>query len=95
MGSGLSFTDARIGRAGQFIGTENYEWLWDDATFRLSVFNTILYTVVASVIKFAVGLYLALLLNHNLPMKGDHPRGGADPVHRADGAVRNRVLVAL
>jgi multiple sugar transport system permease protein len=33
------------------------------------VFNTMLYTVVASVIKFAVGLYLALLLNQNLPMK--------------------------
>src|SRR6516162_4896503 len=69
LGVWLSFTDARIGRVGQFIGIENYEWLWDDATFRLSVFNTILYTVVASVIKFAVGLYLALLLNQNLPMK--------------------------
>src|SRR6516162_491296 len=35
----------------------------------LSVFNTLLYTGVASVIKFAVGLYLALLLNENLPFK--------------------------
>src|SRR5262249_45149555 len=50
-------------------GLENYEWLWDDATFRLAVFNTILYTAVASVIKFAVGLYLALLLNQNMPLK--------------------------
>src|SRR5271165_7310950 len=64
LGVWLSFTDARIGRSGIFIGLENYEWLWDDATFRLAVFNTILYTGVASVIKFAVGLYLALLLNH-------------------------------
>ena len=69
LGVWLSFTDARIGRPGAFIGIENYEWLWDDSTFRLSVFNTILYTVVASVIKFAVGLYLALLLNQNMPMK--------------------------
>src|SRR3974377_2194194 len=69
LGVWLSFTDARIGRSGIFIGLENYEWLWDDATFRLSVFNTILYTAVASVIKFAVGLYLALLLNENLPFK--------------------------
>ena len=37
--------------------------------FWLSVFNTLLYTVVASVFKFAVGLYLALLLNENLPFK--------------------------
>ena len=69
LGVWLSFTDARIGRPGAFIGIENYEWLWDDSTFRLSVFNTMLYTAVASVIKFAVGLYLALLLNQNMPMK--------------------------
>ena len=69
LGVWLSFTDARIGRAGEFVGLENYEWLWDDSTFWLSVFNTLLYTVVASAIKFAVGLYLALLLNKKLPFK--------------------------
>jgi multiple sugar transport system permease protein len=69
LGVWLSFTDARIGRPGAFIGLENYDWLWDDSTFRLAVFNTILYTAVASVIKFAVGLHLALLLNQNMPMK--------------------------
>jgi len=69
LGVWLSFTDARIGRSGIFIGLENYEWLWGDSTFWLSVFNTLLYTVVASTIKFAVGLYLALLLNERLPFK--------------------------
>src|SRR3974390_3662480 len=69
LGVWLSFTDARIGRSGIFIGLENYEWLWDDSTFWLSVFNTLLYTIVASAVKFAVGLYLALLLNENLPFK--------------------------
>ena len=69
LGVWLSFTDARIGRTGVFIGLENYEWLWDDSTFWLSVFNTLLYTSVASTIKFAVGLYLALLLNERLPFK--------------------------
>ena len=69
LGIWISFTDARIGRPGVFVGTENYEWLWDDSTFWLSVFNTLLYTTVASTIKFAVGLYLALLLNENLPFK--------------------------
>ena len=63
LGVWLSFTDARIGRVGEFVGTENYEWLSDDATFLLSVFNTVLYTCVASVFKFAIGLYLAVLLN--------------------------------
>jgi multiple sugar transport system permease protein len=69
LGVWLSFTDARIGRSGVFIGIENYEWLWGDSTFWLSVFNTLLYTSVASIIKFAVGLYLALLLNERLPFK--------------------------
>src|SRR5215471_5155540 len=35
----------------------------------LSFFNTLLYTGVASVFKFAIGLYLALLLNNNMPFK--------------------------
>jgi multiple sugar transport system permease protein len=69
LGVWLSFTDARIGRVGSFIGLENYEWLWGDAVFWLSVFNTVLYTGVASAFKFAIGLYLALLLNENLPFK--------------------------
>ena len=69
LGVWLSFTDARIGRSGIFVGLENYEWLWGDNVFWLSVFNTLLYTTVASTIKFAVGLYLALLLNENLPFK--------------------------
>ena len=69
LGVWLSFTDARLGRGGVFVGIENYEYLWDDTTFWLSVFNTILYTTVASTIKFAVGLYLALLLNERLPFK--------------------------
>ena len=69
LGVWLSFTDAKIGSSGEFVGLENYEWLSDDKTFWLSVFNTLLYTVVASIIKFAIGLYLALLLNERLPFK--------------------------
>lgn len=69
LGVWMSFTDVRIGRPGVFIGVENYEWLWDDGIFWLSVFNTLLYTLVASAIKFALGLYLALLLNRNMPFK--------------------------
>lgn len=69
LGVWMSFTDVRIGRPGVFIGLENYEWLWDDSVFWLSVFNTLLYTIVASFIKFGLGLYLALLLNRSMPFK--------------------------
>ncbi|MGW6780701.1 carbohydrate ABC transporter permease [Brucella pseudogrignonensis] len=69
LGVWLGFTDTKIGRDGIFIGLENYQFLWDDSVFWLSVFNTVLYTFVASVLKFALGLWLALLLNENLPIK--------------------------
>ncbi len=69
LGVWMSFTDTRIGRTGAFIGLENYQWLSDDSIFWLSVFNTLLYTSIASIFKFAIGLYLAILLNEHLPFK--------------------------
>ena len=69
LGVWLGFTDTRIGRDGIFIGLENYQFLMDDSVFWLSVFNTVLYTFVASVLKFALGLWLAMLLNQHLPFK--------------------------
>jgi multiple sugar transport system permease protein len=69
LGVWLGFTDTRIGRSGIFVGLENYQLLWDDSIFWLSVFNTILYTVVASILKFMLGLWLALLLNEHIPFK--------------------------
>jgi len=69
LGIWLGFTDEKIGRPGIFIGLENYEYLLDDSVFWLSVFNTVLYTTVASALKFGLGLWLALLLNEHLPFK--------------------------
>src|SRR5690349_21550675 len=67
LGTWLGFTDTKIGRPGEWIGLENFEFLWGDAVTRLALFNTLFYTTVASVIKFALGLWLALLLNKHLP----------------------------
>ncbi len=69
LGTWLGFTDTKIGRSGVWIGLENFEFLWGDEVTRLALFNTLFYTVVASVIKFALGLWLALLLNKHLPFK--------------------------
>jgi multiple sugar transport system permease protein len=69
LGVWLGFTDERIGRSGIFIGLENYQYLWSDSVFWLSVFNTLLYTITASALKFGLGLWLALLLNEHLPFK--------------------------
>ena len=69
LGFWLGMTDTKIGGAGRYIGFQNFVSLAKDSVFWLSVFNTIFYTVAASAVKFAVGLYLALLLNERLPMK--------------------------
>ncbi|MFI4986659.1 MAG: carbohydrate ABC transporter permease, partial [Alphaproteobacteria bacterium] len=69
LGIWLGLTDATIGDAGKFIGIANYVSLARDDVFWLSVFNTTLYTAVASIVKFALGLWLALLLNQHIPFK--------------------------
>jgi multiple sugar transport system permease protein len=69
LGTWLGFTDTKIGRVGEWIGLENFVFLWGDEVTRLALFNTLFYTTVASVIKFGLGLWLALLLNKHLPFK--------------------------
>jgi multiple sugar transport system permease protein len=69
LGTWLGFTDAKIGRPGAWVGLGNYIYLFDDQVARLALFNTVFYTSVATVVKFALGLWLALLLNKNLPFK--------------------------
>ncbi|MEJ0071933.1 MAG: sugar ABC transporter permease [Pseudomonadota bacterium] len=69
LGVWLGFTDTKIGRPGVFVGLENYLSLLDDSVYRLSVFNTLFYTVFASIAKFALGLWLALILNNHMPFK--------------------------
>lgn len=69
LGIWLSFTDARIGRPGNFVGLENYLWIIGSSKFQTAVFFTMFYTVFASVIKFGLGLYLAILLNEKMPFK--------------------------
>ncbi|MCC7115558.1 MAG: sugar ABC transporter permease [Burkholderiales bacterium] len=69
LGTWLGFTDAKVGRAGEFVGLENFVFLFGDPVARLSLFNTLFYTAVASVLKFALGLWLAVLLNEHLPFK--------------------------
>ena len=69
LGLWLAFTDTKIGRAGVFVGLENFESLYHDRIFWLSVTNTLFYTAAATAGKFGLGLWLALLLNHNVPFK--------------------------
>jgi len=69
LGIWLAFTDTTIGRPGIWIGIENFEFLFEDPIFWTAVFYSCFYTAVATVGKFGLGLWLALLLNQHLPMK--------------------------
>lgn len=59
----LSVTDTTVGVPGKFVGLANFAALLKDSIFRVAVWNTFVYTAVATVFKLGLGLWLALLLN--------------------------------
>ena len=65
LGIWLAFTDTQIGGEGEFVGLDNFVSLAHDQIFWRTVFQTIFFTFVATAGKFALGLWLALLLNKN------------------------------
>jgi multiple sugar transport system permease protein len=69
LGIWLAFTDSTIGRTGVWVGLENFEYLMEDPLFWSAVFYSVFYTAVATFGKFALGLWLALLLNQHMPFK--------------------------
>ncbi|MBS7789871.1 sugar ABC transporter permease [Roseococcus sp. SDR] len=69
LGVYLAFTDATIGRRGIYVGLENFEFLFTDPIFWNAVFFSVFYTGIATIGKFGLGLWLALLLNQHMPFK--------------------------
>ncbi len=69
MGIWLSLTDTRVGVPGEFVGLKNFYKIWNDSIFRTAVWNTCWYTLVTTVIKLGLGLWLAMLLNRHFKGK--------------------------
>src|SRR4051812_2685664 len=69
LGVWLAFTDTTIGRRGIFVGIENFQYLLTDPLWWSAVFYSVFYTAVATFGKFALGFWLALLLNNHFPFK--------------------------
>src|SRR6478735_2995787 len=69
LGIFLAFTDTTIGRSGVWVGLENFEYLLEDKLWWNAVFFSVFYTAVATIGKFGLGLWLALLLNNHVPFK--------------------------
>ena len=69
LGIWLAFTDTTIGRRGIFVGLENFQYLLSDPLWWGAVFYSVFYTAIATFGKFALGFWLALLLNNHFPFK--------------------------
>lgn len=69
LGIYMAFTDTTIGRRGIWVGLENFEYLFTDPIFWNAVFFSVFYTGIATIGKFGLGLWLALLLNQHMPFK--------------------------
>jgi multiple sugar transport system permease protein len=61
----LSVTDTKVGVPGHFVGLQNFVNVWNDDIFQVAVYNTCLYTLVTTIFKLLLGLWLALLLNRH------------------------------
>ena len=65
----FSLTSIRVGDPGEFIGLANFTKAWSDTIFQTAFKNTVFYTFWATIFKFALGMWLALLLNRNFRFK--------------------------
>lgn len=66
----ISFTDRVVGRSGNWVGFENFRYLFNQPSFMKTVSNTIIMVVVSDIAKLFIGLGLALLLNQAVPGRG-------------------------
>lgn len=64
----ISFTDQMVGSQAQFVGFENYVYLFHQPVFWTTVWNTIVLVVSVQGLKLVFGLGIALLLNQ--PLRG-------------------------
>jgi multiple sugar transport system permease protein len=62
----LSFTDARLARAPNFVGIENYIQVFRDRTFYQALWQTMLFSVATMILSTVPALILAVFLNEKL-----------------------------
>jgi trehalose/maltose transport system permease protein len=66
----LSLTDSTVSAFGSFIGFENYVEMFQDPDFRVSLSNTVIFTVVSVTLEFIIGLCIALAVNRAFRGRG-------------------------
>jgi trehalose/maltose transport system permease protein len=66
----LSLTDSTVSAFGSFVGFENYTEMFQDPDFRVSLTNTVIFTVVSVALEFIIGLGIALAVNRAFRGRG-------------------------
>ena len=66
----LSLTDSTVNNIGSFVGAQNYVDMFQNADFRTSLSNTLIFTVVSVAIEFVLGLGIALAINRSFKGRG-------------------------
>src|SRR5439155_9769722 len=69
VGIWLSLTNETVAQSGTFVGLANFVHELQSQIFQVTVRNTLVYTAVTLVLKAALGLALALLMNQDFPGK--------------------------
>src|SRR5262245_26496213 len=69
LGIWLAVSDKMVGGPGAFVGLENFRVNLGDAIFLRAFQNTFIYTFIATILKLALGMVAALLLNHHFRFK--------------------------
>ncbi|MCD6450131.1 MAG: sugar ABC transporter permease [Thermotogaceae bacterium] len=54
----------------KFVGLSNYSEIFRNSLFWKAVFNTLIFTVLSIFFQLIIGFLLALLFNHDFPLKG-------------------------
>jgi ABC-type sugar transport system permease subunit len=62
----LAFSDKAVGSPGQYVGLRNFSYVLGWPQFSAAVINTAVFTVSAVVIKFVLGMAVALVLNQHI-----------------------------
>lgn len=65
----LSLQQKTVGAPATFVGWQNFWALLQDSAFQKTVMNTFVFTIASIVLKLAIGMALALLLNGNILLR--------------------------
>jgi len=69
LGIWLAVSDKVVGRPGSFVGLHNFQVNLNDQIFLRAFQNTFVYTFIATILKLALGMLAALLLNNHFKFK--------------------------